>query len=167
MQCGFTANQERNPNEFTMVGIRIAGSSRDVVEAQKKRDTGTTEVIKEQVNEADLCQACQNFMSRRMQMLRNKELQEKKGISHESIRMLTDEENAELLKMTVYRKINTDAKIRMQEEDRKKKEEVEKMIREKQAKEAAEKAEAQAKALILNQMVEGAVEGKQGDTAKQ
>ena len=120
-KCGFTVNPKTPDGviAFGMLGVNIRGTSRDIIEAEQKRQIGTMEVEKVFVDEADLCQKCQNFLTQRMQAMKNNDRKKKEG--GETWRQLTKEEETDAIKKEINRKINADyaAKQRAEEEAKK------------------------------------------------
>lgn len=103
-KCGLTINKLTNPIAYAKLGVAMKGTSRNIIEAEKHRQKGTEEVEKVFVDEADLCQACQNFLTRRMQAMHNNE----KNGPQIKLSSQTKEEQIEEIQKAINRKIGLD-----------------------------------------------------------
>jgi len=156
-KCGFTVNPNTPDGAiaFGLLGVAMRGTSRDVMEAETKRQIDTIEVEKVFVDEAELCQSCQNFLTRRMQAMRNNELKNKKlGGKAEPVGKLSKKE----VNLLGKQKISKDEIQAIQQDINRKinAEYQEKMKKEAEAKKMAEltkKAEEEAKKKVAEEIV--------------
>jgi len=113
-KCGFVVDKSKAEDQiaYGMLGVALRGTSRNVIEAEEHRQLGTQEVEKVFVDEADLCQSCQNFLTRRMQAMKN--LERKGG---EPAKVITKEESIAEIQKAISRKIKAEAMEQKQKEE--------------------------------------------------
>jgi hypothetical protein len=105
--CGLVVDISKKEDQiaYGLLGVAIRGTSRNVIEAEEHRQLGTQEVEKVYVDEADLCQKCQNFLTRRMQAQKNMERKGECG----PVKVFTKEESIAEIQKMIQRKVKAEA----------------------------------------------------------
>jgi hypothetical protein len=150
-KCGLLINPQTPEGNiaFGMLGLVMRGTSRNVTEAERMRQKPTIEVEKVLVDEAELCQNCQNFLTRRMQAMKNNErkgggrLEPVGELSKEEVDLLgkqkISKEEIQAIQQDIQKKVNAEYQAKLREEQQKKAaEEADKKAREELEKKVVE-----------------------------
>jgi predicted RNA-binding Zn-ribbon protein involved in translation (DUF1610 family) len=119
--------------DYVKLGVSIEGTSRNFLEAEKRKADGKTEVEKLMMPEEQFCQRCRNFAQRFSDLRKVREMREKRGDA--PVRPLPKEiSNADIYKREIFQKLRGEYQTKMQEEAKQKEVEQKKHETEEKAK---------------------------------